>query len=127
MKKFHNKFCSLFLFFALPFFIFQKGYSQYLIPDLTFSNGSIYSEYTSKIILDEEGNLYHIGKYGYLPYIQNNVVTTYDNNNIILSKYDANGTFLWGKTIAYSTNRKVIKDIVFHNGKFYFCGINSLF
>jgi hypothetical protein len=125
MKRFHIKFCSFFILIVLPFFIFQKGYGQYLIPDLTFSNGSIYSEYTSKIILDEYGNLYHIGSYGNSPYIQNNVVTTFGPSNIIISKFDPYGTFLWGKTIAYSSKTKSFRDIVLHKGKFYICAQNS--
>jgi len=125
MKRFHNKFCSFFILIVLPFFVFQKGYAQYLIPDLTFSSGSVSSENYSKIILDEDGNLYHLGIYLNITYIHNNLVPIYGSYNLILSKYDQFGSFLWARTIAYSARNKNIKDIVIHNGEFYLCGSNS--
>lgn len=103
--------------FILPFFLFfQEVKAQSLIPDMTISNGSTsYDDYI-KIALDKEGNLYSVGSYSSNPYFNDTLLTTYSSNNIILSKFDKNGTFIWGKTIAYGTNI-VPSDIILENGK----------
>lgn len=91
--------------FILPFFLFFLfSDAQTLLPDLTISSGSAGRDSYSRIALDNEGNLYSIGVYSSSPYFNDILATTYGSKNIVLSKYDSNGAFLWAKTIGYGTS-----------------------
>lgn len=108
--------------FILPFyFFFLFSEAQTLIPDITISNGSTGNDDYSKITLDNEGNLYCIANYSNNPFFNNTPVTTFESSNIILSKFDKNGTFIWGKTIAYGTLIFPC-EITFHENKIYISG-----
>ncbi|PKP21064.1 MAG: hypothetical protein CVU04_02565 [Bacteroidetes bacterium HGW-Bacteroidetes-20] len=106
----------------LPFyFFFLFGEAQTLIPDLYYSSGSTSFDNNSRCTIDNEGNLYTIGRYSENAYFNNTLVTTYGISNFILSKFDIQGNFLWGKTIAYGSSGAP-RDIIWFNGSIYICG-----
>jgi len=103
--------------FILPFYLFFLfSDAQTLLPDITISNGSTSYDNYSKITLDNEGNLYCIANYSNNPFFNNTPVITFGSSNIILSKFDKDGTFIWCKTIAYGSNI-VPSDIIWENEK----------
>lgn len=106
----------------LPFFFFFLfSEAQTLIPDLYSSSGSTSFDNNSKFTLDNDGNIYTISVYTGNAYFNNSLVLTYGTINLILSKYDIQGNFIWGKTIAYGSNG-VPRDIKWYNGSVYICG-----
>ncbi len=106
----------------LPFyFFFLFSEAQTLIPDLYSSSGSTSFDNNSRFTIDRDGNLYTVGVYSGNAYFNNSLVLTYGTKNLILSKYDTHGNFLWGKTIAYGSTG-IPRDIIWNNGSLYICG-----
>lgn len=88
--------------FIIPFLLLSLlGEAQTLSPNLIISSGGTGDDDLSKITYDNEGNLYCVAVYGNTPFFNHTVVPTFGSDNIILSKYNSEGIFLWGKTIVY--------------------------
>lgn len=108
--------------FILPFYLFFLfSEAQTLIPDVYNSSGSVSFDNNSRFTIDNEGNLYTVGVYSGNAYFDNSLVLTYGTKNLIVSKYDTHGNFLWGKTIAYGS-AGIPRDIIWNNGSVYICG-----
>lgn len=102
---------TLILLLIIPFlFISLDSQAQILNPNLILSSGGTGDDDTPKITHDDEGNTYCIAVYEEAPFFNHILVPTFGSDNVILSKYNSEGTFLWGKTIVYG----------------YLIGINSL-
>lgn len=105
----YSKFVMLFL--IIPFlFLSLDSQAQKINPNLILSSGGAGDDDSPKITYDNEGNIYCVAVYSESPIFNHTVVSTFGTDNIILSKYNSEGTFLWGKTIVYG----------------YLIGINSL-
>lgn len=108
--------------FILPFyFFFLLSDAQTLIPDFYCDSGSANADNNSKFTLDDDENLYTIGRYSGNTYFNSTLVITYGSSNFILSKFDKHGNFIWGKTVVYGVGGS-LRDIIWHNGTLYICG-----
>lgn len=110
------------LIFVIPFlFLFLLCRAQTLNPNLTVTSGGTGDDDYSKITYDNNGNMFCVAVYQSTPNFNKTVVPTYGLKNIILSKYDSQGTFVWGKTIVYGTSIG-INSISWQNGKLLMSG-----
>ena len=117
---------SIKLLLVIPFlFISLVSNAQILNPNLILSSGGTGDDDTPKITYDNEGNSYCVAVYEEAPFFNHILVPTFGSDNIILSKYNSEGTFMWGKTIAYGyliglnslswTNGKLLMSGFFRN------------